>query len=78
LSDEERRTQGTAWAHAMGRIVVLILAFFNNLVHARDGWTAVVTWGLTLSALTVLLMLVMAGLGASRDHVRAFGGRYHV
>lgn len=44
------------WAHIGTLLVVLILAFFNNLVHARDGWTSVVPWGLILSALTVLII----------------------
>lgn len=46
------------WLHAVGSIIVLFLAFFNSLVHAGDGWTAVVPWGLTLSALTVILMII--------------------
>jgi len=46
------------WAHGLGSVVVLLLAFLNNLVHSSDGWTAVLPWGLTLSALTVLLLLV--------------------
>lgn len=76
--DWELRTQGSAWAHAIGRIIVLILAFFNNLVHAADGWTAIMPWGLTLSALTVLVMLAVTWLGASRVHAPGLGGRYHV
>lgn len=44
------------WAHLGSLLAVLILAFFNNLVHARDGWTSVVPWGLTLSALMVLVI----------------------
>jgi uncharacterized membrane protein len=76
--DRELRTKGSAWAHAIGRIVVLILAFFNNLVHSADGWTAIMPWGLTLSALTVLVMLVMAWLGAAWVHTPGFRGRYHV
>jgi uncharacterized membrane protein len=72
---EEIRTQGSTWAHAIGRIVVLILAFLNNLVHAADGWTAVVPYGLILSALTVLLMVAMAWLGASLLHRNSAGVR---
>ena len=78
FSDDELRTQGSAWAHAIGRILVLILAFFNNLIHAADGWTAVMPWGLTLSALTVLVMLVTAALAATRVHALGSGGRYYV
>jgi uncharacterized membrane protein len=63
------------WPAAIGTLVVLILAFFNNLVHAADGWTAVMPWGLTLSALTVLVMLVTIWLGASFVHGPGVGGR---
>lgn len=64
-----------AWPQVVGAGVVLLLAFFNNLVHARDGWTAVVPWGLTLSALTVLVILVTLWLGAGLVHGRAVGVR---
>jgi uncharacterized membrane protein len=56
------------WPAAIGALIVLILAFFNNLVHTADGWTAVMPWGLTLSALTVLVMLVTVWLGTSFVH----------
>lgn len=49
--------------HLFGNLVVFVLAFFNNLVHARDGYTSVVPTGLTLSILTVLLMVVTGFLG---------------
>jgi uncharacterized membrane protein len=56
---------------------VLILAFFNNLVHTADGWTAVMPWGLTLSALTVLVMLVTLWLSVSLVHAHGMGVRNH-
>ena len=43
--------------------VVLLLALVNNFVHARDGWIGVVPTGITLSAATVLLMIVTGFLG---------------
>lgn len=51
-------TSPIGWPQMSGHVVVLILAFFNNLIHARDGWTSVMPWGLTLSALTVLVIAV--------------------
>ena len=77
LARREVRAQGPAWPHAIGNVVVLVLAFFNNLVHAADGWISVVPWGLTLSALTVLIMLVTGWLGASLVHVHGVGVRSH-
>lgn len=51
---------------AVGSVCVLILAFFNNLVHSRDAWTSVVPTGLALSAGTVVVLLITAWSG-SRD-----------
>lgn len=61
----EIRASGPGWPHAIGSVVVLLLAFFNSLVHARDGWTGVVPYGLILSAATVLLMMVSDWFGRS-------------
>jgi uncharacterized membrane protein len=57
------------WFHFGGNAVMLILAFINNLVHSRDGWTGVVPTGLTLSILTVLLMIVTGFLGHRMTYV---------
>lgn len=51
------------WGTILGGAVVLILATLNNFVHTADGWTAVVPYGLALSAATVLAMIVTAWLG---------------
>jgi uncharacterized membrane protein len=61
LSARARPQSG--WIHLIGNAIVLLLALFNNLVHARDGWTGVVPTGLTLSAITVLVMIVTGFLG---------------
>ncbi|MEO6153483.1 MAG: DUF2231 domain-containing protein [Croceibacterium sp.] len=53
------------WFHWIGSTTVLVLALFNNFVHARDGWTSVVPTGLTLSILTVLALIVTGFLGHS-------------
>ncbi len=60
-----RRGMRGGWMHGLGSLLVLFVAFLNNLVHAGDGWTAVVPWGLALSAVTVLLLIVSAWLGRS-------------
>ncbi|AFL53678.1 putative membrane protein [Sinorhizobium fredii] len=48
--------------HAICYLVILVIAFVNNLVHAADGWTAVVPYGLILSAVTVFVIVVAAVL----------------
>jgi uncharacterized membrane protein len=56
------------WPATIGGLVVLVLATLNSFIHTADGWTAVVPYGLTVSVLTVLAMLVTAWLG--RPEVR--------
>ena len=51
------------WGVVVLNAVILVTAFVNNLLHAGDGWTAIVPWGVGLSLLTVLLMLVSATIG---------------
>ena len=61
--------QRPGWAFMLGGLLVLVVAFLNNLVHSRDAWTSVVPTGLALSFVTVLLMLATAWLasGAGRQ-----------
>lgn len=50
------------WGSVVLNAMVLLAALFNSLIHAGDGWTAIVPWGIGLSALTCLLMLASAVL----------------
>jgi uncharacterized membrane protein len=52
------------WSHAFGGMVVLILAALNSFIHTADGWTAVMPYGLALSIVTVLAMIVTRWLGS--------------
>ena len=63
LSNRGIRAQAPAWPHMIGNLAVLILAFFNNLIHTRDAWTSVVPVGLILSIVTVLILPVTGWLG---------------
>ncbi len=62
-----RRVRHSWWA-VLGAVVVLVLATVNSLVHTADGWTAVVPWGLTLSVVTILAMIVTAWLAGRGVH----------
>jgi uncharacterized membrane protein len=73
LGDRLIREQAPAWPHAIGNIVALILATLNMLVHTRDAWTSVVPWGLTLSALVVLILLFTGWLGWSMVYRHGVG-----
>lgn len=70
------RRMSAAWLQLFGHLVVLVVAFFNNLVHTRDAWTSVVPEGLALSAITVVLMLFIGWLSTTlvfRREVREVG-----
>jgi uncharacterized membrane protein len=59
------RSQSPAWPHMLGNIAVLVLAFFNLLIHTRDAWTSVVPTGIILSLVTVLILPFTGWLGWS-------------
>jgi uncharacterized membrane protein len=73
LSNRLIRAQAPAWPHAIGNIVLLILATLNMFVHSRDAWTSVVPWGLTLSAAVVLIMLFTGWMGWSMVYRHGVG-----
>jgi uncharacterized membrane protein len=77
VTDGAARRNGDEWLQFAGLVVILVLAFFNNLIHARDGWTSVVPWGLTLSALTVISIALTGWLGAGRLKSSAAGVGRH-
>lgn len=49
----------SAWPPLLGSLVVLVISFFNALVHSRDAWTSVVPTGLTLSVAAVIVLLLL-------------------
>ena len=55
---------------AVAALVAWVVAVFNMLVHTHDAWTSVVPWGVTLSAVTVLVLAVAYVIGAMRPAVR--------
>ena len=71
VANRRARTQRPVWPIVVGSLLVLVIAFLNNLVHSRDAWTSVMPTGLALSAVTVLLMLATAWLASSAGRRRA-------
>lgn len=57
-----------SWLGVFGGIAVLLLATLNSFIHAADGWTAVMPYGLTVSVLTVLAMVLTAWFGRTGAH----------
>ena len=52
------RTLAPSWQQFIGTALVIILSLINVFVHSRDGYTAVVPTGITLSAIVVVILLV--------------------
>lgn len=50
--------QRPAWFRAIGYAVAVLLSLLNVFVHSRDGYTAVVPVGVTLSVVVVAILLV--------------------
>lgn len=66
VSDRRVRAARLAWPHALTSIAAALLAVANAFVHSRDGYTAVVPAGLTLSCIVVVLMLLITWMGWHR------------
>nr|WP_024511263.1 DUF2231 domain-containing protein [Bradyrhizobium sp. ARR65] len=73
LGNRMIRAQKPAWPHMLGNLLVLIIAFFNTMVHTRDAWTSVVPTGLILSAITVLILPITGWLGWSMVYRHGVG-----
>ena len=59
-----------AWPRVIGYGVAVVLSLINAFVHSRDGYTAVVPTGLTLSGLViaVLVLTALAGIALRNRH----------
>ncbi len=57
-----------SWWAVLAGSVVMLLATLNSFIHTADGWTAVMPYGLLVSALTILAMIVTGWLGGRRTH----------
>jgi uncharacterized membrane protein len=68
LGEQRIHELRAVWVHVIGNALALALAILNAFVHSRDAYTSVVPLGLTLSALTVLVMLVTSWFGWSLVH----------
>jgi uncharacterized membrane protein len=56
------RANRLIWPYAVAYAVAMILGLFDNFIHSRDAYGAMPA-GLTLSALTVLVLVVTAVIG---------------
>jgi uncharacterized membrane protein len=69
------RNQRPAWTHALAYATAVVLSVLNVLVHSRDGYTAVVPTGLTLSGVVVIVLLFAISPGWSLTHRYCIGAK---
>lgn len=65
LGDRRIRGLYQSWVHGIGNAVALLLSIWNAFVHTRDGYTAVVPTGITLSTIVVAILAITAWHGGS-------------
>src|SRR5690349_14845318 len=63
LGNRRVRTMSVAWLHVAGNVLAIILAIVNAFVHSRDGYTAIVPTGLTLSFIVVCVLSFTGWIG---------------
>ncbi|HEU4375412.1 MAG TPA: DUF2231 domain-containing protein [Telluria sp.] len=74
LRDRNVRAAPFAWPYALISLAAALLSVANAFVHSRDGYTAVVPTGLTLSLIVVVLMVVATALGWRRPRRAIIAG----
>jgi uncharacterized membrane protein len=68
-----RRVDRPIWPRMVGYALAILLALANAFVHSRDGYTAVVPTGLTLSALVVAVLVLTALIAKALTNRHRFG-----
>ncbi|WP_426409791.1 DUF2231 domain-containing protein [Bradyrhizobium ganzhouense] len=69
------RGQRPAWIRTSAYASAVVLSIFNVLVHSRDGYTAIVPTGLTLSGVALVLLLLAMSPGWTLTHRYRIGAR---
>jgi uncharacterized membrane protein len=57
-----------AWFRLLAAVVAALLSLINAFIHSRDGYTAVVPSGLTLSAIVTVILVVLGCYGWNLSH----------
>ncbi|MDQ2823195.1 MAG: DUF2231 domain-containing protein [Pseudomonadota bacterium] len=71
VSHRHVRAPRFAALHVLVSVAALVLSIINAFVHSRDGYTAVVPLGISLSIVVAILMLAATWLGWPRTHTVA-------
>jgi uncharacterized membrane protein len=70
IIDLIRGKQKPAGLRVLTYVFAVLVALFNVLIHSRDGYTAVVPTGMTLSAVVFVIMLAAISGGWALSHRR--------
>jgi uncharacterized membrane protein len=66
LARPATRALRPGWPAVIAFLAILVLAVINSFVHAGDGWTAIVPYGLANSAITFVAMIACVYLAAEQ------------
>jgi uncharacterized membrane protein len=69
------RNQRPAWIRALAYAAAVVLSILNVLVHSRDGYTAGVPMGLTLSGVVLVVLLFAISPGWTLTHRYRIGAK---
>jgi uncharacterized membrane protein len=69
VSHRHVRHQPYATAHVLCSLLAALISVVNAFIHSRDGYTAVVPSGLTLSVIVVVLMVLATWFGWPRPYL---------
>ena len=69
-----RQIDTPAWPRVVGYALAVMLSLMNAFVHSRDGYTAVVPTGLTLSGIVIVVLLLTAWVGMALANRPCVGG----
>lgn len=72
LARPATRALRPGWLAVIAYVAVLVLAIINSFIHAGDGWTAIVPYGLTASVVTVIAMIACVYLTAEQRSADAW------
>lgn len=70
---EQARRHKAGWLHFLGNGVVLLLALVNLLLRNPGGSEGIMPWGLTLSVIIALLLVVTGWLGGELSYRHKIG-----
>ncbi|MFL0694044.1 MAG: DUF2231 domain-containing protein [Agrobacterium tumefaciens] len=72
LARPATRALRPSWPAVLAYFAVLVLAIINSFIHAGDGWTAIVPYGLAASLITVIAMIACVYLTAEQRSADAW------